>query len=209
MAYLGQSELSSLGLRACGTDVLVSTKASFYHPERIELGDHVRIDDHVIITAGADGFVRIGSHVFVGAYCMIEGITGVTLEDFTCLSARGTVLSESDDYSGEHLTGPTVPMSLRGTHNAPVHIGRHVIIGAGCVILPGTVIGDGAAVGAMSLVKGEVESGVIYAGIPAVRVRARSGRVHELERQLSEEARFGNVGSDGGHDSESVAPSGR
>lgn len=40
-------------------------------------------------------------------------------------------------------------------------------IGAHCVILPGVTIGKGAVVGAMSLVKRDVDAGSTVAGIPA------------------------------------------
>lgn len=50
-----------------------------------------------------------------------------------------------------------------------VRLGQHVWIGQGVDILPGTEIGDGAIVGARSLVKGQVPAGSLVAGAP-VRV---------------------------------------
>lgn len=190
MAYLSQAELPAVGLRSCGTDVRISRSASLYHPERIELGDHVRIDDYAIISGSSveSGFVRIGSRIHISAYCQIDGAGGVILDDFSGLSVRCTIFSESDDYSGESLTNPTVPMQLRGVEKGLVHLGRHVIIGAGTVILPGTTIGDGSAVGAMSLARGALEPGFIYVGVPARRIKARSARLFELEKLLSDES---------------------
>ncbi|MFZ1268822.1 MAG: acyltransferase, partial [Anaerolineae bacterium] len=47
-----------------------------------------------------------------------------------------------------------------------VRLGRHVWIGQGVDILPGSEIGEGAMVGARSLVKGEVPPHALVAGVP-------------------------------------------
>lgn len=50
---------------------------------------------------------------------------------------------------------------------APVRIGNGVYIGSNCVVLPGTTIGDGAIVGAGSVVTRDVPAGTVVAGSPA------------------------------------------
>ena len=57
---------------------------------------------------------------------------------------------------------------------APVKIGEGVWIAAGCKILKGSVIGDGAVIGAASLVKGEIEENAIAVGVPAKVKKFRS-----------------------------------
>ena len=54
----------------------------------------------------------------------------------------------------------------RQWRKGPVVIGRDVVIGANCTILPGVVIGDGAVVSAMSLVNRDVAPGAIVGGVP-------------------------------------------
>lgn len=68
---------------------------------------------------------------------------------------------------------------MRGTHPkldviAPIKIGNNVFIGTGCIILPGTIIGDDVVIGAGSVVKGIIDSESIYAGIPARKVKGLS-----------------------------------
>lgn len=48
-----------------------------------------------------------------------------------------------------------------------VIIGRDVVVGASCTILPGVVIGDGAVVSAHSLVNKDVPAGAVVGGVPA------------------------------------------
>ncbi|MBI1973334.1 acyltransferase [Candidatus Micrarchaeota archaeon] len=54
---------------------------------------------------------------------------------------------------------------------APVKIGKNVLVGARCIILPGVEIGDGATVSAMSLVNKDVPAGETWGGIPARKIR--------------------------------------
>lgn len=53
----------------------------------------------------------------------------------------------------------------------PVHIGCNVWIGGGAIILPGVTIGDGALIGAGSVVTRDVPAGATAFGNPA-RVRS-------------------------------------
>jgi galactoside O-acetyltransferase len=67
MSFLTEEELAALGLASCGEDVKISRKTSIYGAERIAIGDHVRIDDFCVISAGAGG-ISIGSHVHIAVY---------------------------------------------------------------------------------------------------------------------------------------------
>lgn len=53
-------------------------------------------------------------------------------------------------------------------------MGRGVMIGANCTILPGVKIGDGASVSAMSLVNCDIPAGQKWGGIPVARLRQAS-----------------------------------
>jgi galactoside O-acetyltransferase len=186
MAFLSRAALRRAGFAAIGEDVLVSERASIHGAARIALGSHVRIDDFCVLSAGTDG-IRIGDRVHIACHCTLIGRARIELDDFSGLSARVAVYSSSDDYSGAGLTNPTVPLAYRRVTDAPVRIGRHVIVGAGAVILPGVTIGEGAAVGALALVRSPLEPFAIYSGVPARRVGERSRALLELESALAAE----------------------
>ena len=59
------------------------------------------------------------------------------------------------------------------SQRGPVTIERGASIGAQCLILPGVTIGEGAVVGAMSLVNRDVPAGAFWAGVPAKEIRQR------------------------------------
>lgn len=180
MAYLSSGQLSEMGFRRLGSNVRISDKASLYNCEAMEIGDHSRIDDFCVVS----GRVVLGRNVHIAPFCLVAGgVPGVTLGDFSGLAYHVQVFSQSDDYLGHSMTNPTVPARFKRELKAAVHLGRHVIVGAGSVILPGTVIAEGCSVGALSLVRKSTQPWGVYAGNPARRVKARSQELLQLESQ--------------------------
>jgi len=184
MAWLTEEQMKKMGFACFGNNMMLSEKASYYNCKNIRLGDNVRVDDFCILAAG-EGGIEFGCHVHVGAYCSIIGRGKIKLEDFSGLSSRVSVYSSSDDYSGAALTNPTVPLEFTNVQHADVTIGRHVIIGAGSIVLPGVTLEEGAAVGALSLVKKDCEAFGIYMGVPAKRIGARKRDLLELEKKVT------------------------
>ena len=172
-----------MGFASVGRNLLVSDRASFYNCSRISLGDNVRIDDFCVLSAGSGG-IEIGDYVHVAVYTSLIGTGRIVLSDFCNLSSRVSVYSSSDDYSGAFMTNPMVPAKYTGVTHADVLMGKHVIVGAGSVILPGVTLGEGVSVGALSLVNRDCEPFSIYAGIPARRFGERKRDLLALEAEL-------------------------
>lgn len=185
--FYASAELRHFGFRAVGDDVQISRNCTIIGMENIELGNHVRIDGYCSLFATGSGWIRLGSYIHIGSYCSLSGGEGIAMDDFSGLSQGVRVYSRTDDYSGTWLTNPTVPARYTGVIGGPVTIGRHVVIGAGSVILPNIEIGEGAAVGALSLVRKSLEPWGIYFGSPAKRIKNRSRQLLQLEMQLAQE----------------------
>ena len=181
MAQLSRESLEKIGFASIGRDVRVSDRASIYGASRITLGDHVRIDDFCVLSAG-EGGIHIGQHVHLAVYSCLIGAGRITLGDFANISSRVAIYSSSDDYSGATMTNPTVPDEYKNVAHADVGIGRHVIIGSGSVVLPGAMLEEGVGVGALSMVRGHCPAFGLYAGVPARRIRERSRALLELEQ---------------------------
>ncbi len=187
MAYLTQDQLAAMGFRHLGENVRISDRASIYGADQMSIGDNSRIDDFCVVS----GKVSIGRNVHVAPLCLVAGgEPGITLGDFSGLAYHVQVFSQTDDYSGDTMTNPTVPAKYKKETKAPVTIGRHVIIGSGAVVFPGVDIAEGCSVGALSLVSKSLEPWSICAGIPAKRVRARRRGLLTLEAEyLKDEGR--------------------
>ena len=183
MAVIGRDVLETMGFASLGSDLHISDRAAFYGCAHITLGNNVRIDDFCVLSAGQGG-IAIGNHVHLAVYSCLIGKGRITLSDFCNISSRVSIYSSSDDYSGTTMTNPTVPDRYKNVLHADVSVGKHVVIGSGSVILPGTTLEEGVAVGALSLVKESCTAFGIYAGNPARRVRERKRDLLDLEGEF-------------------------
>lgn len=183
MGVLSREQIERMGFAAVGENVALSDKASFYGCGRIAIGSNVRIDDFCVLSAGQGGIV-LGDHIHVAVYTSLIGAGRIALGDFCNLSSRVSIYSSSDDYSGATMTNPTVPAAYTGVRHADVTLGRHVIVGAGSVVLPGVTLEEGVAVGALSLVQADCAAFGIYAGTPARRIKERRRDLLALEQQF-------------------------
>ncbi|MDD5722597.1 MAG: acyltransferase [Syntrophales bacterium] len=180
-SFYPEQELRKIGFAFIGKDIKISRKASIYNPQQLHIGDNSRIDDFCILSPGTGGIV-IGKHVHIACYTSLIGKGKIIIEDFVNLSSKVGVYSSSDDYSGAYMTNPTIPSEYTHVMHSDVTIGRHVIIGAGSVVLPGVVIGEGAAVGALSLVVKDCRPFTIYGGVPAKELRERKRGILHYEK---------------------------
>src|SRR5262245_52001015 len=110
MGYLSQAALAGMGFKRLGRNLKISDRAAIYNADQIEIGDCSRIDDFSVIS----GRVTMGRNVHIAVHCTVAGGTpGIVLEDFCGLSYGGQIFTQSDDYSGAFLTGPTLPLRFR------------------------------------------------------------------------------------------------
>lgn len=113
---------------------------------RIQVGDRVGISGTVLVATES---IEIGSDTLLGGGCLVVD------SDLHALPLRAH--TEAAD--------PRLPSSR------PVQIGSRVFLGAHSIVLKGARIGDGAVVGAGSVVPGAVDPGAIVAGPSARPIR--------------------------------------
>lgn len=111
--------------------------------------------------------VNVGKDVSVGLSAMMDIFYPelITIGDNSVIGYNSTILCH-EFLVDEYRTGEVI-------------IGRDVMIGANCTVLPGVQIGDGAVVGACALVNRDVLPGSLVVGVPA-RVVLRE----EHDRQM-------------------------
>ncbi len=151
----------------------------------LEIGPHANVRAFTVIYAGS----RIGSHLETGHGAVIREEnkigdhlssnnvrihTGVYIAQFTTIEddvffAPGVMIAnDRHPICRECMQGPTIKRGAR--------------IGINATLLPGVVIGEGALVGAASVVTRDVPPGMVVAGNPA-RVM---GEVEALDRRMRE-----------------------
>lgn len=147
--YYNYSHVAPLRKVRFGSQRNVSPDVVFSNPERIEIGDRVRIGSRCHIWAGPrDGKIRIGNDVLFGPEVMLTAAT-----------------YRFNDGS---------PVSNQAMREADIEIGNDVWLATRAVVLPGARIGDGAIVAAGAVVKGDVPAMAIVAGSPARIVGQRN-----------------------------------
>lgn len=145
-----------------GPNASISPTAEFSYPERITMGARVRIGTRCVIWAGpGTGRVTLGDDVMFGPEVMI-----------TAAGYR---------YNDGH------PVTDQAMDEADVTIGNDVWVGARAMLMPGTRIGDGAIIGAHSVVRGEIPAMAIAAGTPA-RIVGKRDTTHAQARGLPDTA---------------------
>jgi acetyltransferase-like isoleucine patch superfamily enzyme len=100
--------------------------------------------------------VEIGDQVRIGAMCFIP--EGVTIEDKAWIGPRCT------------FTNDRFPPSVRENWEHTV-VKRGARLGAAVTVVCGVTIGEGALVGAGSVVTKNIPPREIWAGVPARRIR--------------------------------------
>lgn len=164
-----------------GDDVKISSRAALYQTEKMSIASNSRIDDFCVLS----GQIEIGKNVHITTHCSLAASQEpIVISDFVGIAWGTTIFSSMDDFSGETLTNPTMPIEYRGVTHGKVVLNRHVIIGANSVVFPNVEIAEGCAIGSMTLVTRSTEPWGVYVGVPARRLKDRSKKLLELEEDL-------------------------
>jgi serine acetyltransferase len=147
-------------------DVLIEKAVTLKYVDSLRFGDHCTIQSGAYLYGSRQGNpVTFGKHVVVSANCMILGEGGLEVGDFTHLGPLVTITSQFGDSHTEMTNASPKVKYL------PIRIGRGCWIGAGAVIMPGTVLGDSCLVAPNSVVFGVWKENIKLMGNPARKVK--------------------------------------
>jgi acetyltransferase-like isoleucine patch superfamily enzyme len=122
-------------------------------PELIHIGPHTTID-HGATLFSHGGPLVIGSNCYVGPRVHVQAKGGISIGDDTMIAANASIFASN--HITEHLR---LPFRSQGERFKGITIGRNCWIGAGCIVLDGTVLGDNCVVGAGCIVRGHFAPG--------------------------------------------------
>ena len=146
ISYKTRGKIMAKHMRSAGSEIEIYCDTHVEHLDKLVCGSRVSINSNSWFNA--HGGLTIGDDVLIGPYVIV------------------------------HTSNHNVPArnkKIRGSGHSqkPVKIGNDVWIGANAVILPGVTIGDGAVIGAGSIVTKDVEPHSIVAGNPAMKIKER------------------------------------
>ena len=116
------------------------------------------------LTSFDGGKIQIGNHVGINGDT-IAARKLIEIGDETMI-APNVLITDHDGHSHK----PELRWTDKGEAKE-IYIGKRCWIGANCIILKGTEIGENTIIGAGSVVSGKCEKNSVYAGNPAKKIR--------------------------------------
>jgi acetyltransferase-like isoleucine patch superfamily enzyme len=180
-----RSKLYPLLLKRCGRNVTFGANVVLRHPNKIEIGDNVVVDDNCLLDAkGRDNEgIRLGDGVFLGRNSILSCKNGdIVLEHGVNIGFNSEVFSGSRVVIGEESlvaaycyfiggdhdardTGRTV--AAQGSTSRGITVGRNCWFGAAVKVLDGVTIGPDSILGAGAVVTRDIPGGSVAVGVPA------------------------------------------
>lgn len=133
------------------------------HPQNGEFDDYCQIMDFVFIDAGKS--FKIGKFSTITWHCLIEGGANTFIGNRVFIGPGSKILTSTYELDGYYAI-EHIPESCRATRYGDIIIHDDAYIGANSTVLPGITIGEGAVVGANSLVNRNLKPWGIYYGNP-------------------------------------------
>jgi len=172
-----QRELLGL-LNSCGIHTELLGSIVKRHPDgRIVIGrdSHIRGD---LVTETSESQIAIGNNVFIGGGSLLDCVVSIEIEDDVLISYQ-CLLADSDNHSHRYSVRKHDLSDWKdgGRHDwsktisRPIRLCRGAWVGARSIILKGVTLGEGAVVGAGSVVTHDVAPYTIVAGNPARVIR--------------------------------------
>lgn len=143
MIYINSITFSGISIISNSSRFVVS------HKGKINIGKNVGVRRYCEFSASENGKLVLGDNTFYNNGCMIVAHKSITIGEGTRLGPSVMIYDHDYDYKDEK-------MFQEGKHKTKeIVIGKNCWIGAGTIILRGSVLGDGCIVGAGSVIKGQ------------------------------------------------------
>jgi acetyltransferase-like isoleucine patch superfamily enzyme len=164
-AYLETTYSFQLFRSRVSRAIEIGSGSSIYLGVMFDLGEEarVRIGDYVLMNGAR---VICDSEIIIGDYSLISW--NVVMMDTPRLPLEPTKRRAELKRLCETRSSAFQPS---GPAARPIRIGKNVWIGFDCCLLPGIEIGDGAVVGARSVVNSDIAPFTVVAGNPARTIR--------------------------------------
>lgn len=127
----------------------------------MKIGKYSRIGIGTVVIYPSQ--ISLGDHCIINEYCFLDGRGTLKIGNNTSISVYCKIISASHNLTSDNFTYQT----------HPIVIDDYVFIGTGAIILEGTHLGKGCAIGAGGVAKGDYEPNSIYTGNPLRKVKDR------------------------------------
>lgn len=177
---ISYSEFLKRSVREVGQNVVVMPGVTIIGGGNLRILCHSYIGKGCIVSAWKsykgkvfDPKITIGKNVSIGEYNHITAINEITIGDGVLTGRWVTITDNSHGNLADDISDRPSERDLFS--KGPVRIGENVWIGDKATILPNVCIGEGAVIGANSVVTKDVPPYCIVAGNPAKIIKQLNG----------------------------------
>ena len=119
---------------------------------------------------------HVGKNTFFGDYVRMDTSYAhmIYIDDYAHITSGCRLLCHQRDLTGYCVGDNAADLGYR---TGEIHIGKGVMVGMETIIMPGVTIGDGAIIGAGSIVTKDIPAWTIATGRPAKVIKSIPERV--------------------------------
>lgn len=155
--------------KSIGTSVILERGVMVFHPENIEIGNNVYVGHNTILKGYYKNTMKIGDHTWIGQNSFFHSAGGLIIGKAVGVGPMVKILTAQHEYSGNL----EIPVMFKNLNFKQVILEDGCDVGIGSIILPGVTVGEGAIIGAGSVVTRSIEPYTIVAGVPAKIIKCR------------------------------------
>ena len=153
------------------------------NPEYVFIGDNVIIDDFCLLYAKEDALVEIGSWVHIASFTSLTG-GPIKVGNFCAIASGSRLIAGSDHYKNGALMNPPIPEKYRSLNRQGCIMEDYSFLSVNCILFPGVTVGEGAVVGAGSIIRKDLEPWGIY-----VMKNGKMVKIKERDKQKTLETK--------------------
>ncbi len=165
----GDGTFRRCDFKSIGDNVIFEANVLVFHPETITLGTNVYIGHNTVLKGYHLNELAIGDQTWIGQGCFFHSAGGIFIGRAVGIGPMVKIITSV------HRDDPLdIPVLHHELEFSRVTVEDGSDIGTGSILLPGVKVGEGAIVGAGSVVTREVLPYTVVGGIPARFLRRRS-----------------------------------
>ena len=174
--------------------VFIAPNVNLRNASLVHFGNGVTLDRGVIIDGLSTNGIRLGDNVAIGAYSIVcaamlshlgDGIqfgNNSSTGPYSFIGAGGPITIGENVIMGQHVSFHSenhnfdridLPIRSQGVNRVGILVEDDCWVGANVVLLDGAHVGRGSVVAAGAVVRGNIPSYSVVAGVPARVLRSR------------------------------------
>lgn len=154
-----------------GQNVKIFETAKIINAQNISISEGSQLDDFTFINGGKG--VSVGKYVHFVYFSSLTGTGTANIGDYACIASGARIYSATNVHDNAWSMSSVSPDYIQNIKEGHIEINAFSFIGTNSVVMPDVVIGEGAVIGALSLVLKDVEPWSINVGIPCKKVGVR------------------------------------